>query len=73
MWMEEAHGPGISRGQRVEPQAEPLADEGPDWRGSDHQRFAHRDLHVSAIPERTPSAAEEPVTICVKECRERFR
>jgi hypothetical protein len=61
-------------GQRIEPQAEPfIANHEPDLRGSDHQRIAHRDLRVFAIPEQAPAVAEQLVAAGVKEIRERIR
>jgi hypothetical protein len=42
-------------------------------RGSDHQRIAHRDLRVFAIPEQAPAVAEQLVAVGVKEIRERIR
>jgi hypothetical protein len=58
----------------MEPQAEPfVANQAADLRGSDHQRIAHRDLRVFAIPERAPAGAEQLVALGVKELRERIR
>lgn len=44
----------------------------PGLRSSDHQRAAHRDSRVFAIPEQAPAVAEQPVAVSVKEFRERI-